>query len=147
MNSLELANAYFDAWNRHDSDAILGLFAESGTYSDPTTKGPLTGQAIGDYAQGLWSAFPDLSFEIRSCAPTTANKLVAEWTMTGTNTGEFAGLPPTQHAVSLPGIDVLETGSDGIATVTGYFDSALLPEQLGLQVLVQPHSLGPFAFG
>ena len=147
MKSLELANAYFEAWNKHDADAIVAVFGDAGTYSDPTTNGPLAGQAIGEYAKGLWSAFPDLSFEIRSAAQTDETKVVAEWTMKGTNTGAFAGLPPTQRPVSLPGLDVVDTGPDGIASVTGYFDSRLVPEQLGLQVVVQPHSIGPFFFG
>ena len=37
--------------------------------------------------------------------------------------------------------------TEGLRSVTGYFDSALLPRQLGLQVLVQPHQVGPFTFG
>jgi hypothetical protein len=32
--------------------------------------------------------------------------------------------------VILPGLDVVETRSDGIESVTGYFDSRLVPEQL-----------------
>lgn len=48
--------------------------------------------------------------------------------MNGTNRGEFAGLPPTQRPVSLPGLDVVETAPDGITSVTGYFDSKLVPE-------------------
>jgi hypothetical protein len=35
---------------------------------------------------------------------------------------------------------------DKIRTVQGYFDSSAVPEQLGLQVVVQPHAIGPFAF-
>jgi hypothetical protein len=31
--------------------------------------------------------------------------------------------------------------------VQGYFDSRAVPEQLGLQVVVQPKAIGPFAFG
>jgi steroid delta-isomerase-like uncharacterized protein len=147
MNSLELANTYFEAWNRRDADALVAVFGDSGTYCDPTTNGPLAGQSIGDYAKGLWNAFPDLSFEIRSAAQTAENGVVAEWTMNGTHRGEFAGLPPTQRTVRLPGVDVVETGSDGIASVTGYFDSRLVPEQLGLQVSVQPRAIGPFSFG
>jgi steroid delta-isomerase-like uncharacterized protein len=147
MTDLQLANRYFEAWNRRDADAIVAVFGGSGTYSDPTTNGPLAGQAIGDYAKGLWKAFPDLSFEIRSAARTAENKVVAEWTMTGTNRGEFGGLPPTQRPINLPGIDVVKTGPDCIESVTGYFDSRLVPEQLGLQVIVQPDSVGPFSFG
>ncbi len=32
-------------------------------------------------------------------------------------------------------------------SVRGYFDSRAVPEQLGLQVIVQPVAAGPFAFG
>jgi steroid delta-isomerase-like uncharacterized protein len=147
MSNLERATAYFEAWNRHDADAIVAAFADSGTYSDPTTKAPLSGAAIGAYAQGLWAAFPDLSFEIGSTAETAADKIVAEWTMTGTQTGAFAGLPPTGRTVALPGIDVLRTGPEGIRSVTGYFDSRAVPEQLGLEAILQPRSIGPFSFG
>ena len=147
MNSVDLAKNYFDAWNAHDADALVATFEAAGSYRDPGTNGPLTGDAIGAYAKGLWDAFPDLSFEIRSQDQTRAGKIVAEWTMNGTNTGPFAGLPPTGRSVSLPGLDIVETGSSGIASVTGYFDSRVVPEQLGLDVIVQPRSVGPFEFG
>lgn len=147
MKIEECARAYFEAWNSHDAEAIVASLGDSGTYTDPTTNGPLTGAAIVDYAQGLWSSFPDLSFEILSTTQATASKLVAEWTMRGTNTGAFAGLPPTQQPVSVSGVDVIEIGPGGSVAVTGYFDSRLVPEQLGLQVIVQPLSVGPFSFG
>lgn len=56
MKNLELAKAYFDAWNSRDADAIVETFCDSGTYTDPTTKGPLSGPAIGAYATGLWAS-------------------------------------------------------------------------------------------
>jgi steroid delta-isomerase-like uncharacterized protein len=147
MTNIELAKAYFDAWNARDADAIVGTFIESGSYGDPATNTRLARGAIGAYAKGLWEAFPDLRFEIHSVAAAASNKVLAEWTMTGTNTGPFNGLPPTGRDVSLGGVDVIETSPNGIATVTGYFDSRTVPEQLGLQVIVQPPSVGPFAFG
>lgn len=147
MDDPELTKSYLDAWNAHDADALVATFTPSGTYSDPTTNGPLSGAAIGAYAQSLWDAFPDLSFELRSHGRIADDKVVAEWTMRGTNTGPFAGMPPTGQPVRLPGIDVLQIEAGGIASVVGYFDSRAVPEQLGLHVLVQPHRLGPFTFG
>jgi heme-degrading monooxygenase HmoA len=32
-------------------------------------------------------------------------------------------------------------------SLRGYFDTRAVPEQLGLQVLVQPREIGPFSFG
>ena len=82
-----------------------------------------------------------------SIAEAGAGRVVAEWMMKGTNTGAFQGLPPTGRTIALPGIDMIELGADGIETVTGYFDTRAVPEQLRLQVLVQPFTLGPFGFG
>lgn len=146
MSPTEYALRYLDAWNAHDAEAIARTFAPAGTYSDPTV-GEIAGGAIADYARGLWGAFPELSFEVVSLAEAGVGRVVAEWRMKGTNTGEFQGLPPGGRAISLPGVDVIEVGAEGIRRVTGYFDSRAVPEQLGLQVIVQPFALGPFSFG
>lgn len=44
-------------------------------------------------------------------------------------------------------MDVFAAAGGMIATVGGYFDRQTLAEQLGLQVIVQPHAAGPFEFG
>ena len=144
---VETAQRYFDAWNRHDSGAIVATFAETGTYADPVTPGPLTGAAIGAYAQGLWDAFPDLSFDIVSIMENASGQVSAEWVMKGTNTGPFNGLPPTGAAVVLPGADFIRVDDGKILSVQGYFDSGAVPRALGLDVIVQPKAIGPFGFG
>jgi steroid delta-isomerase-like uncharacterized protein len=146
MTRLDIAKQYLDAWNAHDADAIVRTFANDGTYCDPTTA-ELSGDAIGENARRLWGAFPDLAFEIASVAEAGVGRVVAEWIMKGTNTGAFQGLPATGLPISLPGVDVIEIGADGIRAVTGYFDTRAIPDQLGLQVLIQPFTVGPFAFG
>ena len=138
---------YFDAWNRRDADAILATFGPSGDYRDPTTPGPIAGPQLAGYVQALWAAFPDLSFDVVSVAPTSGSTVAAQWLMRGHNHGSFNGLPPTGKAVELPGSDFFTVGEDGIESVTGYFDSGTLPRQLGLQVDVKPFTLGPFEFG
>jgi len=146
MTSLDIAKQYLDAWNAHDADAIVMSFAFGGTYCDPAT-GEISGDAIGANAKRLWDAFPDLLFEIVSITEAGAGRVMVEWIMKGTNTESFQELPPTGRSVSLPGVDVIEIGPDGIITVRGYFDTRAVPEQLGLQVLVQPLKVGPFSFG
>lgn len=147
MNPAQVAERYFDAWNRHDAAAIVATFAEGGTYADPVTPGPLNGPAIGAYAQALWDAFPDLSFEIVSASSSESGLVSAEWRMKGTNAGPFNGLPPTGIAVILDGADFVRVEGDKIRSVQGYFDGAALPRALGLDVIVQPKSIGPFTFG
>jgi SnoaL-like domain len=66
MNALEVSQRSTDAWNRHDADALVALYAEGGTYHNPRLDHALTGQAIGDFAKSVWAAYPDMSLEIIS---------------------------------------------------------------------------------
>ena len=59
MNALEVVRRFFDAWNSHNVDAILALYAEGGTYSAPRAGEALTGQAIAEFAKKAFTAFPD----------------------------------------------------------------------------------------
>ena len=103
MEPLEVAQAYFDAWNLQDPAEIAATFAPGGTYADPTTGQPLSGQAIVEYTSGLVSAFPDLSFGIVSTGVAGDGTVAAQWRMEGTNSGPFGGEPPTGQTVELPG--------------------------------------------
>ncbi len=147
INSAEVFQRYTDAWNRQDAAAIVATFAERGTYTDPTTAGPLAAEAIAAYAQSLWDAFPDLSFETISLLQNEQGLVSAEWLMKGTNTGPIMGLPPTGRSISVAGADVARIEGGKILSLQGYFDAGAVPRALGLDVIVQPSSIGPFGFG
>ena len=147
MEAIDVAQMYFDAWNRRDSSAIVATFADGGTYSDPTTGQELAGPAIGEYVGGLFAAFPDLSFEIVSISPAGNETVAAQWVMRGTNSGSLLGAPPTGRPVALPGADFITVAGDRVSSVRAYFDQRTFVEQLGLQVIVQPYSIGPVSFG
>lgn len=142
-----LARRYFDAWRGRDAAAVLATLAPDGTYEDPLTGGPIGGPAFAGYLQGLWAAFPDLDFTLGEVLRAGDERVLGAWRMHGHHHGPFNGLPPTGRAVDLPGVDLIVTGDGGVRSVTGFFDSALVPRQLGLEVVVQPRETGPFAFG
>jgi steroid delta-isomerase-like uncharacterized protein len=148
MDRLAHAQRYFDGWNAHDAAAIAATFAPGGTYTDPLVQG-LDPGATGAYAVGLAAAFPDLRFELVTSTLTDDGTVAAQWIMRGTNGGPFNGLPPTGREIALPGADFITFADDGsgIASVTGYFDSAGVPRDLGLNVTVQPRMIGPWTFG
>ncbi len=147
MEALEVATRYFEAWNRRDPEAIAAILAPDGTYADPNVPDGLGPAATAGYAGGLFAAFSDLAFEVEWAAACGGGRVAAQWVMTGTNDGPFQGLPPSGRAVRLPGADVIAIAGDRVRSVTGYFDTAVVPRQLGLQVVVQPDRVGPFSFG
>jgi steroid delta-isomerase-like uncharacterized protein len=147
MSNVEAVQRYLDGWIVRDADAILASLTEDGTYEDPGTGGPIAGEALRGYMDGLWSAFPDLTFEIESLAETGPDTAAGQWVMLGTNTGSMMGLPPTGKRVRLLGADFFTLRDGKVSTVRGYFDSASVPRQLGLDVIVQPNAIGPFRFG
>jgi hypothetical protein len=69
MDILPIIRRYFEAWNQHDPTAIVALFTERGVYRDSAVASGLVAKAIGDYAGSLFTAFPDLQFEIINAAP------------------------------------------------------------------------------
>ena len=133
MDPLALAHTYFDAWNAHDRAAILKAFVPGGTYTDPTTQGPLTGSHFAAYLAALFAAFPDVSFELESAGQVAPDLVVTQWIMRGTNRGPYNGLPPTDKTIELRGADFIRVVEGGIYSVEGYFDSRVVQLQLGLE--------------
>ena len=133
MNAIDVVKRYIDAWNRHDADVIVALFAEGGTYSNPVAGQGLTGQAIASFAKGVFTAYPDASFEIVSIGDTGGGLVASQWLARGTNTGPLAdGSPPTGRSVTLPGASFTQGESDKIRSAPAYHDRRTMVEQLGL---------------
>jgi steroid delta-isomerase-like uncharacterized protein len=134
MNAIEVVKRYFDAWNRHDADAIFALFAEGGTFSSPDAGQGLTGQAIADFAKGVFTAFPDVSFEIVSIGDAGGGLVTWQWLARGTNTGPLAdGSPPTGRSATVPGASFTQVESDKIRSEQAYLDRKTRDEQLELK--------------
>lgn len=146
MDTTDVAQRYFDAWNGRDPEAVAAAFAEGGTYRDPNVPEGLDPAATGAYAEGLWTAFPDLAFTVDDLVA-DGDRVWARWTMTGTDSGGLRGLPPSGRPIEQEGADLIRTSDDGVTEVRGFFDTGAIPRQLGMQVVVQPAEAGPFRFG
>jgi steroid delta-isomerase-like uncharacterized protein len=126
---------YTEGWNDHDPDAVVEQFAPGGTYVDSALAEPLERDEIADFVTDTVTGFPDVRFEERRVVTAEEGAelvLVAEWTMRGTHTGPFEGVPPTGNEIELDGVDVVTVSDDGITSITGYFDQRAFVEQLGL---------------
>jgi ketosteroid isomerase-like protein len=61
-----MIDAYNDAWNRHDVDAILSMHTEDSVFENHTSGGKGVGRdAIGEIVSDVFRTFPDIRFELR----------------------------------------------------------------------------------
>ena len=128
----DIVEQYFHAWDNKDTSAILATFNDGGIYSDPAAGTGLQGKAIADYADSLFTAFPDIHLELVSHQVASNGMIVAPWILFGTHLGELAGHMPTSSKVELLGCDFIVCSRGKIDSVTGVFDPAQLMQQLGL---------------
>jgi steroid delta-isomerase-like uncharacterized protein len=136
---------YFDAWNSHRPEAVPAALTDGGTYEDPTTGGAISGDALTASVAAVLAGFPDVRFEIVSLAVTADDRASAQWRMLGTNTGPLPGGPATGRALDLPGADFItyDAAADKLSSVVGYFDTATMLGQLGLQAHITPEDMEP----
>jgi steroid delta-isomerase-like uncharacterized protein len=129
MASIDVAQAFYDAFNRHDLDAIAGVFAEGGTMTDGAV-GTISGNAITDYARAFFEGFPDISWELTTLRPIDEGLVAAEWICRGTNTGPLMGSAPTGRSIAVPGAEFIEVAGDRVRAVRAYWDQKVLADQL-----------------
>ena len=128
----DIVKRYFDAWDQHDTAAILATFSEGGSYSDPATKGKIKGAEIAAYAQSLFTAFPDMSIELISSSEASNGVIAAPWIIFATNDGSLLGNKPTGKKIVLHGCDFIKSNGGLLVSVEGLWDVSDLYAQLGL---------------
>jgi steroid delta-isomerase-like uncharacterized protein len=78
----------------------------------------------------LHSAFPDFKAKIEDVI-SEGDKVVISQTWSGTQNGEFMGVPPTGKRVSFGVIDIIRFSDGKVAEHWGQMDSMGLMQQLG----------------
>jgi SnoaL-like domain len=64
MKTTEIIRRYVDAWNSHDSTALVAAFTKDGTYCSPHTYPGLNMESFAEFAKSVWTSFPDLHVEL-----------------------------------------------------------------------------------
>jgi SnoaL-like domain len=77
----EIVRTYVDAFSRRDVDACFDTFAADGTYSDPGTAQPLSGQAFNEHFAGFFAGFPDAKCETVGLNPISEHLWVWRWVL------------------------------------------------------------------
>ena len=92
---------------------------------EPTREGVL------EFFRLYRAGFPDLRFEPEDFIA-SGDKVVTRARATGTNTGEFLGMPPTGKRMDIQLVDIVRFGDDGIGREHwGVADVMTMMQQLG----------------
>ena len=132
MSARTVMEAYFDAFNKHDPEAVAALFAGGGKYVDPAVSMGVKGKALKDYLRGHYAAFPDASYRLVRTVVDRNGLATCEWRFKGTNTGPIGDSPATNRPVEVLGASFLQVKGGKIAWLHGYFDRRNLLKQLGI---------------
>ena len=128
---IAVAIAYFDGWNRHDADRIAATLDANVVY-DSDANGVVRGpDGFRAFAGVFLSAFPDLAFDVRPYL-LSGDRVVAQWTVSGTHQAPVLGLPASGRRFTLHGCDVIRVEGGRITHVEAYWDSATLVRQISI---------------
>ncbi len=120
----------FDAINRtHDANILNDYLSEEMVFRNPSTKETDKAGMIGFHTM-LFSAFPDFTYQLERVI-TKNNTVFVETTLTGTQSREFLGFPPSEKEINVPAAVVIDFQDGRVKNWSLYFDIRTMMRQLG----------------
>ena len=131
MTNSEIATKTYVAFNDRDFEAAAAWVHDHLEFTDMAQGKTYIGPEamIGQYQEWL-DAFPDGHVEIKNVIEGSDGWVVVEFVVTGTNTGPFAGRPPSNKSVALHSCDVLHLTDGKVDSGRGYFDASAVESQI-----------------
>jgi steroid delta-isomerase-like uncharacterized protein len=128
----KIYSAYSDI-SSHNTDNFRDYVTEDFTEHSPNPGQGPGAQGLIDAFKLMFKAYPDLKFEIKDIVVSDdLSKASVLFRLTGTNTGDMMGMPATNKAVDVMGIDWLVFKGDKATEHWGYADTETMMKQLGL---------------
>lgn len=121
----------YERISAHDVDGFCDLLADDFVEHETTAGLAPTKDGVRQFFTMYIAAFPDLRMEAEDVIA-SGDKVVARVRCTGTNTGDFMGMPATGKSVDVEAVDIIRFGDDGLAYEHwGVFDAMGMMQQLG----------------
>jgi steroid delta-isomerase-like uncharacterized protein len=92
---------------------------------------PMDAAGHAGFGQAFYAAFPDLHHTLDEVRATDDGAAV-RFTLRGTHTADFMGLPPTGRAITVPAIVLLSVADGQVTHLRAIFDRFGLMQQLGV---------------
>ena len=131
MDPAASMRGFYELVNSGDIDGFVGLFAEDFVEHEAMPGMPPTREGTMQLFKLIHEAFPDMRWDPQDIL-VDGDKAVARVGFSGTNDGEFMGMPATGRSVNVEGIDIVRFDADGRAVEHwGVLDQMSLMAQLG----------------
>lgn len=123
-----IAEKWIAAWNSHDPDTMLPLFADDIFYEDVAFGSVNHGKTeLRKFAADEFDGAPDLELKLLR-ADFHGNHGTIEWTFSGTDKGVFK----TGKKFSVRGVSVIDLRDGKISRNLDFYDSATIMRQVGV---------------
>lgn len=129
-----IASRAWEASSKGDFETLKELGTpEYLWYLPSNSTKPISREEAIEKAKRLHGAFPDISFSIKELIP-VGDKVICRYTMSGTQQGEFAGIPATRNKVEISGIMIGRIENGKIVEEREEMDMLGLFMQLGMEL-------------
>jgi steroid delta-isomerase-like uncharacterized protein len=132
MNHAATMQRAYELISQGDIDGFGRLVAAGFVEHEETPGLPPTKEGVLELFRGYRAAFPDLRMHVEEVIASGATT-VARVTVSGTQDGEFMGMPPSGRRAEVQLIDIMRFDDAGlIAEHWGVVDTLSLLQQLGV---------------
>ena len=123
-----LAEKWIAAWNSHDPNKMLPLFADDVVYEDVAYGEVSRGHAeLRKFAADEFDAVPDLELKLLR-ASVSSDHATIEWSFSGTDKGIYK----TGKKFTVRGVSVIDLHGGKIVRNLDFYDSAAIMRQVGV---------------
>jgi steroid delta-isomerase-like uncharacterized protein len=125
---------YEEVWNKRRLELLDELLSSSHALLAPNVSGSEVGpQAYRRQVLAFLKGFPDLQMTIEDIFGED-EKIVVEWTFSGTHDGKFLGIPATHKKVSVDGVTIHLVANGKVIDTFANWNALSLTKQLGTPV-------------
>jgi steroid delta-isomerase-like uncharacterized protein len=126
-----------EAFNRGNIAVLDELVAEDFVEHDPMPGTPPDREGLKAMIRGLHEAFPDFHTDVEDRI-VAGDKVVERWSCTGTQEGDFMGIPATSRHIEIHGIDISRLENGRLVEHWTQVDTLSMLQQLGAMSTEMP---------
>lgn len=123
-----------ELWNTGNPETAKQLYSEHAERTDPNGRELIRHRGvhqIATFVAEVRTAFPDFKLHIKE-ALADGDHVALHWTVTGTQKGEFQGMPASGKRIELSGMTLSRLRDGKVVSEHVYFDRLAMLEQLGV---------------